>query len=250
MEKLVDNLKPQVGNVYSYGWQIMKTYFLPLFLLLLITGVIGMPAGFINNRPIFSFDEFRHTEGWKFVMNENIIRNTAGAIMLKIFALAYTLFVINPIGYGAKYVRLKAVRRETFDVKEVFDVFKNYLNVVLAALLASSIIIIGFIFLIIPGIVFACRLAFVPYLVMDKKLDPVKAVEESWRMTRGYGWQIFWMAILAFFIGVAGFLCLFIGLIFSIIWVGASFAAMYQAVNQDRMMFENVKNENQTEIDD
>jgi uncharacterized membrane protein len=247
MEKIIENLKPRVGNVYSYGWQIMKIYFLPLFLLLLITGVVGLPVGFINDRPMFVFKHAHEMDGWNDVMKNQQFFNSAGTVLLKIFALLYTLFIINPIGYGARYVRLKAVRKENFDVKEVFDVFKNYLNVVLAALLASSIIVIGFIFLIIPGIIFACRLAFVPYLVMDKKLDPVKAVEESWRLTKGYGWKILLMAILAFFIGLAGLICLGVGIIFSFIWISAAFAAMYHAVNQEKSVVYVIHSQNEQE---
>jgi uncharacterized membrane protein len=247
MKTLVENLKPKVGSVYSYGWGIMKMYFLPLFLLLIITGLVSSPAGLLNEPIRINSQQFHQIGDWHVLIN-NQMEHLTGLILLKIFAIAYTLFIINPIGYGAKYVNLKAVRHNKFDVKEVFDAFKNYLNVVLAALLASSIIIIGFIFLIIPGIIFACRLAFVPYLVMDKNLDPVKAVEESWRLTKGYGWKIFWMAILAFFIGVAGIICLFIGIIFSIIWISASFAAMYQAVLQAKGEYVPVNIENSVEI--
>ena len=234
MEIVVTNLKPAVGSVYGHGWEMMKKYFLPLFLLLLITGIISAPAGISNDSRIMVPDAFEKATYWQDWINNYNIHHSPVSVLYKIFVLFYTLFIINPINYGAKYVRLKAVRNLNFEVKEVFDVFKNYLNVVLAALLASSIIIIGFIFLIVPGIVFACRLAFVPYLVMDKKLDPVKAVEESWRMTRGYGWKIFWMAILAFFIGVAGFICFIFGIVFSIIWISLAFAAMYQAVLQEK----------------
>jgi uncharacterized membrane protein len=234
MEIHVTNLKPTVGSVYGHAWDTMKKYFLPLFLLLLITGIISAPAGLLDNKPMVSPNNLHEIGDWKIFIHNHSMGNPAGHILYKIFVLFYTLFIINPISYGAKYVRLKAIRNLNFDVKEVFDVFKNYLNVILAAILASSIIVIGFFFLIIPGIILACRLAFVPYLVMDKKLDPVKAVEESWRLTRGYGWRIFWMAILAFFIGIAGFICLIFGLIFSIIWISLAFAAMYQAVIQER----------------
>ena len=234
MEILVSNLKPSVGSVYGHAWEMMKKYLLPLFLLLLVTGIISSPAGMSSDSRIIVPDAFQDANYWHEWMKNYSIHNSPGSVIYKIFVLFYTLFIINPINYGAKYIRLKAVRNQSFEVKEVFDVFKNYLNVVLAALLASSIIVIGFIFLIIPGIVFACRLAFVPYLVMDKKLDPVRAVEESWRLTKGYGWKIFWMAILAFFIGLAGFICLIVGLIFAIIWINLAFAAMYQAVLESK----------------
>jgi len=40
---------------------------------------------------------------------------------------------------------------------------------------------------------------------MDKSLDPVKA---SWRMTHGYGWTIFFMAVVSFFIFIGGLILL------------------------------------------
>ncbi len=210
MEVISDfQVKPLVGEVYSYGWKIMKKNFLPLFLVILIVGVFGAPVSSMDND---------HSAG----------------IILKVFGLAFVLFVLNPIEYGADYIFLRAVRNVKFEVRDIFDGFKNYLNVVLAALLAGSIIVIGFILLIVPGIVFACRLAFVPYLVMDKKLDPVKAIEESWRLTKGFGWRIFGMALLAFPIVIAGLIVLFVGVFVSIIWINAAFATMYQAVLEER----------------
>lgn len=239
--EIENTLKPKVGSVYGHAWSIMKKYFLPLFLILLIVGVANMPTSFINdnsNRAGHKV-EFKNMEECNFEAfiesaSENHEPLSPGMILLKIFGLAYLLFVVNPINYGAAFLRLKAVRQQKFEVKEIFDVFKNYLNVILAALLSMSIIVIGFIFLIVPGIVFACRLAFVPYLVMDKKLDPVKAVEESWRLTKGYGWRIFGMGLLTIPIFIAGLLLLIVGLIPAFIWITAAFASMYHAVMLER----------------
>jgi uncharacterized membrane protein len=235
------NLRPKVGSVYSHAWDVMKKQFLPLFLILIILGVANMPLSMVKEYE--HHDEYRmeikEIESFKLDDYIEFHRNhrtppTAGMILLNIFAIAYALFVLNPIKYGADFMRLKAVRNQKFEVKEIFDVFKNYLNVVLAALLSISIIVIGFVFLIIPGIIFACRLAFVPYLVMDKKIDPVKAVEESWRLTKGYGWRIFGMGLLALPIAIAGVAMLVVGLIPAIIWITAAFASMYHAVMLER----------------
>ena len=76
----------------------------------------------------------------------------------------------------------------------------------------------------------ACRLAFVSYLVMDKKRDPIVAVEESWKLTSGHGWTIFGMAIVSFLIYILGFIMCFVGLIPASIWVKSSFASLYEAV--------------------
>jgi len=85
--------------------------------------------------------------------------------------------------------------------------------------------------LIVPGIIFACRLAFVRYLVVDRNMDPVSAIKESWRMTRSHAWDIFALGLLAIPITIAGLICLGVGVIPAIMWIRASFASMYYAVS-------------------
>jgi uncharacterized membrane protein len=111
---------------------------------------------------------------------------------------------------------------------------QNYLGIVLANLLTGALIMLGFIMLIIPGIIVSCRLAFVGFLVMDKGLDPITAVEESWKMTRGYGWTILWLSFVSFLIFIAGLCLLVVGILPAGVWVGSSFATMYNDVNAAR----------------
>jgi uncharacterized membrane protein len=208
------NIKPSAGSAYSRGWQMMKENFISLFLVILITAIVSFPMGIFNDSSKLAIPGL--------------------LIVYQAFGLLYLLFLVNPINYGADWVYLKASRKEKFDVKEVFDVFKNYLNVVLAGLLVAAIVGIGIIFIIIPGIVFACRLAFVPFLVMDKQLDPVKAVEESWRLTKGHGWRIFWMAIIGFFLIIGGLIALIFGVFIAFIWIRGAFASLYAAVLEEK----------------
>lgn len=215
MEKITD-LKPRAGSAYSHGWTVMSRNFISLFLVTLIIIAASVPIVVFSNLAGFY-------EGHSGLV-------AMAVIFAQIFTIAYSLFILSPLDYGSRLVYLKAARDNNFEVTDMFDSFKNYLNVILASLLSGVIITFGFFFLIIPGIVFACRLAFVPFLVMDKKLDPVKAVEESWRLTRGYGWRIFWMGILAFFIIIGGLIVFIFGVFVSSIWISAAFASLYHAV--------------------
>ena len=208
MEKTSKELKATISSAYGYGWKTLKEKFIFLFIVSLIMGFVGLPMAAMQGDEKMSY---LHA-------------------ILFVFGIAYSFFVLNPVKYGVKWVYLKAVRRQESELKEMFDGFKNYLNVMLAALVSGAIVGIGFAFLIIPGIVFACRLAFVPYLVMDKKLDPVKAIEESWRLTKGYGWKLFVMGLLSILIFITGFVVLIFGVIISVMWIRTAFAAMYEAV--------------------
>lgn len=202
-------LGPTAGSAYGYGWGMMKRFFLDLFLISLIVGVVWLPLAMTQG-----------LDG----------RGTAGGAILQIFAFIYLLLLIRPIDYGAAFVFLKAARNEQFEVSDMFLSFQNYMNVVLAALLKGAIVGIGIMFLIVPGIIFACKLAFVKYLVMDRKMDPVEAVKESWRMTKGYSGHIFVMILLAFLLVIAGLICFGVGIIPVAIWLRSAFASMYYAV--------------------
>jgi uncharacterized membrane protein len=206
--------KPYVGSVYSFGWERMKKLFLDLFLITIIVGVVWIPFSMITS-----------LDG----------QETAGGVILRIFALGYLLLLFDPIDYGSAFVFLKSVRSEQFEVKDIFSAFENfekYLNVVLAELLKAAIIAIGVVLLVVPGIIFACKLAFVKYLVLDRKMDPVEAVKESWEMTKGHAGKIFLMGLLAVPIAIAGLICFGVGIIPAIMWIRSAFASMYYAVSK------------------
>ena len=206
-------LTPSAGSAYGFGWDTMKKYFLDLFLVSAIVGAILIPLGMISS-----------LDG----------KETAGGVLLQIFSFAYWILLLSPILFGAAFLFLNAVRGRAIEVKDMFLVFEDYLNVVLAGLLKATIIGIGVVLLLVPGIIFACRLAFVRYLVMDRKVEPVAAVKESWRLTQGHAWDIFLMGLLAVPIAIAGLICFGVGIIPAVMWIRSAFASMYYAVTGKR----------------
>ncbi len=65
---------------------------------------------------------------------------------------------------------------------------------------------------------------------MDEKMEAIEALKTSWAMTKGYGWTIFGMAMLAFLIVIAGLLLCFVGVFISAMWITSSFAVLYHSV--------------------
>ena len=92
---------------------------------------------------------------------------------------------------------------------------------------------IGTVILVVPGIIIWCRLAFVPYLVMNKNMDEMKALEKSWQMTSGHGWTIFVMTLISILVFIGGLIFCFVGSILSMIWIHGAFATLYYAVDDD-----------------
>ena len=205
-------LIPGVRSSYGNGWRQLWKYFLELFLIGLIGFLVGLPTGM---------------GGW---FDDAVVAST----IFGIFGLAYGILINGPIEYGVAFAYLKASRGDKPEIKDVFEAFNNYWNAVLASLLVFVIIALGLVILIIPGIIFACKLVFTPYLVVDRNMEVIEAIKESWRMTGGHAWKVFFIILLAIPIGIAGLICFGVGVIISIMWLSLAFASLYHAVSMSR----------------
>jgi len=192
-------LVPGVGSSYGNGWNQIWKHFWELFLILIINWVISGVGGFV-----------------------------CSLIFLQI---PFSVFVGFPLNYGVSYAYLRAARDEKLEVAHMFAGFKNYWNAVGAGLLVTIIVVVGFILLIVPGIYLACKLAFTPYLVVDRKMGVTNAIGESWRMTGGHGWKVFLIGLLGIPIVIAGLICLLVGVIISYMWISMALASLYHAVS-------------------
>jgi hypothetical protein len=198
------------GDNYSKGWNLIFTTFIELLVVTLVYAVIQIPTNAFQLRP----------DGFEWYL-----------VPVVMLAIGYGIFIAGPIGYSVNWVFLKAVRREKIEIKDMFAVFeRNYWNAVIAGLVTTIIIVIGFFMLIVPGIIFACRLAFVPFLVIDQKMEAMEALKASWAMTKGHGWTVFFMGLLAILIVIAGLLVLIFGVLISAMWISAAFAILYHSV--------------------
>lgn len=220
-----DPPKPGVFSSYKKGWNQFIKYFLELLLIIVISSLIFIPSAGLYASELEPF--LSNIISLDFIFFE--IRGTAAYIL---FAVIWVIFVKDPIEYGVSYTFLRAARDNKVKVGNIFEVYKNFANAVFANILTTLIIGVGIIFLIIPGIYFSCKLSFVDYLIVERKMDVFEAIKESWRLTRGYSLKIFLFGIMAFFIGLFGLLLLGVGLLFAIIWIRASFASFFADVSQ------------------
>ena len=200
-----------VFSSYGNGWRQLWKHFLVLFIIGIIVFVISIPKDIMRR------------------IAPEI--GGAGGAVLGILSLPYGILLVGPLTYGVSFVYLKAARDEPPDVEDVFAGFKDYWNVVLASLAVTGIVFFGIALLVVPGIIFWCKLAFTPYLVMDRKMPAVDAIKESWRMTTGHAWKVFLIGLLAIPIGLAGLICVGVGIVISIMWISLAFASLYLAVS-------------------
>jgi uncharacterized membrane protein len=220
------NLVPRVFECYGHGWRQLWKNFLELFVIFLIFHFTSQFAG-IFFIPMYLIAFFEKEPD--FVIFLILFIAIAGVL-----STLFMFLVVRPIQFGLSYLNLKASREEKFEIKELFSPFKDYGNVVLAGFLTALIVGFGTLFLIIPGIILACKLIFVPYIVMDKKMSATDAIKESWNMTDGHSWTVFGMILLAAPIVIAGYICFFVGVFISIMWIYIAIASLYHAARLEK----------------
>lgn len=193
---------PSASEAYAQAWGVLKRCFLELLLLAIVWALLSAPAGWFR---------------------ESLV----GA--------AYQVLVLGPAGFGGMYAFLRAVRGGTPEIGDLFVAFRgDYVQAVLASLLMGLLISIGFVLLVIPGFIAIVRLAWVPYLVTDEHLDAVGAVRESWERTRGHGWTICGIFLLAVPILLIGLVLLVVGVIPALMWAHLATAVLYADVTARR----------------
>lgn len=91
--------------------------------------------------------------------------------------------------------------------------FWKYLG---TSILLSLAVGIGFVLLIVPGIIFGLMFMFAPFVVIERELGPIDAMNESNRLTREYKWQLLGFVLLLVLINLLGLMTLVVGLLVSI----------------------------------
>ncbi len=225
-------LIPTFGDSFGTGWRVMLDNFLRLFLVVIIIGIITGPMKIFQIH--IDESDLRHLP-WHWHGDWKGLFSLASLGMLAAFlglvALLYAFLVVPVFEYGSKMIFVESVRKMKPNFEWLIRGFmKNYFNIVLANLLVFALVAIGIFALIIPGIIIGCRLAFVKYIVMDKNVDPIEAVEMSWKLTRGHGWTIFFMGFVSIFILIFGLILMIVGIFPALIWISSSFATLYQSV--------------------
>ncbi len=132
------------------------------------------------------------------------------AIASTVIYLAFQMFLTA----GFLTILLKTLREEGPSFKDFFNKQRYIIRLAVGYLLYSIVVLIGFVFLIIPGIFLASRLHFFDFLIIDKDMRPVEALKKSYEITKGYTWKIFLLLFVAApFFFILGAMAFFVGIL-------------------------------------
>jgi uncharacterized membrane protein len=92
----------------------------------------------------------------------------------------------------------------------------RYLPYLLTTVLYGLVVTAGLVLLIVPGLIWAAQFAFAPLVTIDRAADPIDALRESSRLTRGLKGRLWLFGLTCLGINVVGALALGVGLLVTI----------------------------------
>jgi uncharacterized membrane protein len=193
----------------KFGWEIAKKkikFFIPLLIL-----VYGLPA-FLNSLS-------------DLVKKENFLISFLLNVASSIFSMIF--------GLGLIKISLKMYDNEEPKFSDLIFQYKLFFRYLFASLLCGLITFLGFILLIVPGIILSIRLGFFDYLIVDKNSKIVESLKKSWEITKGNSWNLFLLYLLLGLINILGVFALIVGLFWSIPTTMLAEAFVYRKLSSE-----------------
>jgi hypothetical protein len=86
---------------------------------------------------------------------------------------------------GLMRFSLRVARGEAYAFNDLFGGGPYFLSVLVANFVMSIAVGIGCLFLLVPGLILALGLSMTIPLIVDRRIGPIEALTESWRLTEG-----------------------------------------------------------------
>jgi len=90
------------------------------------------------------------------------------------------------------------------------------------------IVSVGFILLIVPGVIFGLKYQFFAYFILEKGAGPIEAIRKSSQITKGALLELLIFGILTSLINLIGLMCCFVGIFATIPTTMVAYARVYR----------------------
>lgn len=102
------------------------------------------------------------------------------------------LIIVGPLTFGFYLYVACNIDTGVNNLNLLFKGFERFTDTLVAGLLMSLAVGIGFILLIVPGIIVSCGLALTFFIMVDEpQISGIDALQKSWNMMQGHKWELF-----------------------------------------------------------
>lgn len=196
-----------ISEAISFGWKTFKSKWAFLFgVLLFVTIVSGAPD-----------------------LISIIIRGDNEGVIMLTRLLSLVLGTIVNIGLISVVINL--VDGKSVRFADLFSKPRLFFSFLFAQIIEGIIVVVGILLFIIPGIIFALRLQFVTYFVVDKGMGPLDALRASWNATRGSTLKLLLFSLTSIGLALVGMLLFGVGLLLVIPTITIATAYIYRKLS-------------------
>lgn len=128
--------------------------------------------------------------------------------------LSFTVTAFLQVGFCR--IAVAVARGERFEIGALFSGGGQVLSMLAAMLLYVILVALGFVALVVPGVVAAIGFSLYPYYVAVHGLGPIAALDASFRATRGLRARIFGLQLVLLGVVLASVLVLCVGVVFGL----------------------------------
>jgi hypothetical protein len=199
------------GDAIKFGWETFKQrpwFFIGAMIILAVANIaVGIITGAVDSAAGGSFEE------------PTLLGNLVSYLLGVLISMGLTAFFLaahdNPRGVDFATLWHPSPYWKFFGT----------------SVLASLAVGIGFLLLIVPGLIAMVLFMFSTFLVIDRGLGPIEALKGSIEMTQGNRWTLFGFILLCMLIIFVGVLALGVGLLVAVPIVGLAFAYAYRLLS-------------------
>jgi len=205
-----------------------RLFFLSMLALMGTILVILLPFGFVFGLALVPFFKtlanFNVTHGGQNMTGPELIAQMREAVLPILFKyapvfilLALIMFVVIVVlVFG--FIRLVLTLHDTgsASVTLLFSEVKKFPKALGAWFLYSTIITIGLLLFVVPGLYMIFRFMFFSYFIVDKNSTIIESLKQSWRITQGQIWPLLAINMVIVALSVAGPLIVLFSAPFSI----------------------------------
>lgn len=196
-----------IGESVGFGWKTVKTH--PLFIIGVTVAAWAIPL-IIGGA------------------GQRVLDHGARRALMSLIEFA----VSSTLSLGLAKIYLRFCDGEMPIFENLFDGLRRVLVFIGAYIIQTIAVAMGFVLLIVPGVIFLIRLWFVGFVVIDEPtVGPLDAIQRSWDITRGYTLDLFLLFIVLLGVNLLGIICLGVGVLVTIPLSGVALAFIYRRLH-------------------
>ena len=144
------------------------------------------------------------------------------------------LLACAPLTWAFGVMFLDFIRGNELKVGKLFDGYKDCIRIGIAFFLYFLVVLVGVIFFIVPGIIFAMMFAQVPYILRDdENIGVIDALKKSANMMKGHKIQLFLLYLSFIGWAILAILTLGIGYLFLFPYMYTTVAHYYEDLKSE-----------------